>query len=67
VLERRSHEWEDNVKMNGTAIRKGGGGLDTFSLKQGQMMVSCEHCNKLSISIKCSEFIKYIYYIIFIY
>ena len=61
MLERRSHGCEDNVKMDGTALRKGGGGLDTFGLGQGQVMVSCEHCNKLSISIKCSEFINYIW------
>jgi hypothetical protein len=44
--------------MDGTALRNGGGGLDTSELGQGQVMVSCEHCNKLSIYIKCSEFIK---------
>jgi hypothetical protein len=33
---------EDNVKMNCTALRKGGVGLDTFGLGQGQVMVSCE-------------------------
>jgi hypothetical protein len=49
---------EDNVKMDRTALRNGGGGLDTFGLGQGQVMVSCEHSNKRSISIKCSEFIN---------
>ena len=40
MLERRSHRWEDNVKMDGTALRKGGGGLHTFGLGQGQVTVS---------------------------
>jgi len=40
VLGRLTHKWEDNVKMDGTALRKGGGGLDTFGLGQGQVIVS---------------------------
>ena len=55
---RRRRRWEGNVKMDRTAFRQGGRALDSSGLGQGQLMVSCEHCNKLSISIKCSEFVN---------
>ena len=58
MLGRRRHRWEDNVKMDRTALRKGGRALDSTGLGQGQLMVSYEHCNKLSISIKYSEFVN---------
>ena len=51
-------KWEDNVKMDRTSLREGGRAMDSSGLVEGQVIVSCERCNKLSISIKCSEFIN---------
>ena len=58
LLGRRKCRWEDNVKMDRTALRKGGRALDSSGLGPGKLMVCCEHCNKLSISVKCREFVN---------
>ena len=47
--------------MDRKALRKGGRALDSSGLGQAQLMVSCEHCNKMSISIKCREFVNLIW------
>jgi len=42
-------KWEDNVKMDRTALREGGRAMDSSGLVEGQVIVSCERCNKLNI------------------
>ena len=51
MLGRRRYRWEDNVKMERTTLTKCGRALSQSGLGQAQLMVSCEHGNKLSISI----------------
>jgi hypothetical protein len=58
VLGRRRSKWEDNVNMDCTALREEGPAMDSSDLGEGQVIVSYERCNKLSLSIKCSEFIN---------
>jgi hypothetical protein len=66
VLGRRRHRWEDKVKMDRTALRRGVRALDSSGFGQAQLMFSCKHCNKLSISKKCSEFVNWIWnYLLF--
>jgi hypothetical protein len=57
----RRHLWENDDKVDRTAFRKGGSGLVSPALGQRLVMTSCENCNKLSISIQCSEFINYLW------
>jgi hypothetical protein len=58
VLGRRRSKWEDIVKTDRTALREGGRAMDSSGLGEGQVIVSCERCNKLSLCIKCREFIN---------
>ena len=38
MLGRRTQRWEDNVKLDRTALRKGGLEVDSSSLGHGQVM-----------------------------
>jgi hypothetical protein len=60
VMGIRRHLWEQNDEVDRTAHRKGGRGLGTLAMGQRQEIISCENCNKSSISTECSDFINFI-------
>jgi hypothetical protein len=53
-LERRSHRWEDNIKMDCKEI---GCGLNSSGSEHSPDTGSCEHGNELLVSVKCGEFL----------
>jgi hypothetical protein len=56
---RRTHVWEDNIRIN---LGEMGWGLGLNSSGSGSVLVarSCEHDNKLPVPMKCEETLDYL-------